>query len=105
MRNSAPLSGGANFEPLSVLITRSAFASSAILYPHSQRLPFLVSLTLFLPCLQQLDDGFLHPLGRIAFREILPQGVRGKCHSVQITFLFLTHDDTHHIEGQIPNEG
>jgi len=39
MRNSAPLSGGANFEPLSVLITRSAFASSAILYPHSQRLP------------------------------------------------------------------
>ena len=30
------------------------------------------------------------------------QGVRGKCHSVQIAFLFLTHDDTHHIEGQIP---
>ena len=34
-----PLSGGANLEPLSVLITRSAFASSAIPYPHSQRLP------------------------------------------------------------------
>ena len=27
-----------------------------------------------------------------------------KClhHSVQIAFLFLTHDDTHHIEGQMP---
>ena len=37
--DTVTLSGGANFEPLSVLITRSAFASSAILYPHSQRLP------------------------------------------------------------------
>ena len=30
-----------------------------------------MSLTLFLPCLQQLDDGFLHPLGRITFREFV----------------------------------
>ena len=49
-----------------------------------------------------IEFSVLRPLGRIAFREILPQGVRGKCHSVQIAFLFLTHDDTHHIEGQMP---
>ena len=43
----------------------------------------------------------LHPLGRIAFGEILPQGVGGESHFVEITFLFLTHDDAHHLEGQM----
>ena len=62
----------------------------------------MLLLAFFLPLFQQLDNGFLHPLGCVALGKILPQGVRGECHLVQIAFLFLTHDDTHHIEGQMP---
>ena len=37
----------------------------------------------------------------VALGKILPQGVGGESHFVEITFLFLTHDDAHHIEGQM----
>ena len=53
------------------------------------QLVIIYSLSLihiFLPCLQQLDNGFLHPLGRIAFGEIFPQSVG----AVSYTHLRLT---------------
>ena len=47
-------------------------------------------------------DGFLHPGRGIAFGKILPQGVGGKRHLVQIAFLFLAHNRPHYIYGQMP---
>ena len=46
-------------------------------------------------------DGFLHPLGRVALGKILPQDVSRKGYFVEIAFLFLAHDDAHHIKGQM----
>ncbi len=61
----------------------------------------MLSLAFLLPLFQQFDNGLLHPLGCVALGEILPQDVGGECHFVEITFLFLTHDDPHHIKGQM----
>ena len=49
----------------------------------------MLLLAFFLPLFQQLDNGFLHPLGCVALGKILPQGVRGECHLVQIAFLLI----------------
>ena len=68
--------------------------------PHRRLLSsFLISLAFFLPLFQQLDNGFLHPLRCVALGKILPQSVRGECHLVQIAFLFLAHNSSHHING------
>ena len=61
----------------------------------------MLLLALALPLFQQLDDGLLHPLGRRAPGEIFAQGVAGKGDLVQVAFLFLSHDDPHHVEGQV----
>ena len=47
-------------------------------------------------------NGFLHPGWRITFGEILPQSIRSKCHTIQIAFLFLTHNSPHHINRKMP---
>lgn len=59
----------------------------------------MLLLAFFLPLFQQLDNGFLHPLGRVALGKILPQSVRCEDHLVQIAFLFLAHNGPHHING------
>ena len=46
----------------------------------------MLLLALALPLFQQLDDGLLHPLGRIAPGEIFAQGVAGEGDLVQVTF-------------------
>src|SRR5699024_8255928 len=46
----------------------------------SIELSLLAALALFLPRLQQLDDGLLHPLGRIGAGEVFVEGVAGKRH-------------------------
>ena len=58
--------------------------------------------SLALPLFQQLDDGFLHALGGIAFGEILPQGIRRKGHFVQIAFLFPRHNRQQGFAGEFP---
>ncbi len=54
------------------------------------------------PLFQQLDDGFLHALGGIAFGEILPQGIGRKGHFVQIAYLFLRHKRQLGFAGEFP---
>ena len=50
----------------------------------------MLLLALALPLFQQLDDGLLHPLGRVAPGEIFAQGVAGEGDLVQVAFLFFT---------------
>ena len=58
--------------------------------------------SLALPLFQQLDDGFFHALGGIAFGEIFPQGIGRKGHFVQIAFLFLLHNRQHGFAVEFP---
>ena len=53
---------------------------------------FIYSCPTFLPLFQQLDDGVLHLLGRIGFREILAQHLVFDGHAVHLGLLFLAHD-------------
>ena len=61
----------------------------------------MLLLALALPLFQQLDDGLLHPGGSVALWKILAQGIAGEGDLVQVAFLFLPHDDPHHVEGQV----
>ena len=61
----------------------------------------MLLLALALPLFQQLDDGLLHPLGRIAPGKIFAQGVAGEGDLVQVAFLLLAHNYPHHVEGQV----
>ena len=59
------------------------------------KLSGLVALALAQPCVQQLQDGFLHLLGRIGAREVFAQLVRREDDVVALR-LFLLHHDVQH---------
>ena len=49
-----------------------------------------------------MDDGLLHPLGRVASGEIPAQGVASQGDSLLFAFLFLPQNSPHHVGGQAP---
>jgi hypothetical protein len=53
------------------------------------------------PAFQQLDNRFLHLLGRVGFRKLLFELLAGEGDFVQFTFFVLRHDGGHDIKGQL----
>jgi hypothetical protein len=53
------------------------------------------------PAFQQLDDGFLHLLGRVGFRKILFELLAGEVTLSSSPFFVLRHDGGHDIKGQL----
>src|SRR5574344_2032943 len=62
---------------------------------------FILTLPLFLPLFQQLDDGLLHLNGRVAPGKILAEHIALDGDTVELVFLFLGHDLVHGVLQQL----
>ncbi len=75
---------------------------ASVLALFSYGLPLDVLLSPTLPLLQQLENGLLHLLGRIALGEEFAQLIPREREFFLLRLLFLGHDGGHHVEGELP---